>query len=299
MNNNILGMLVIPKEETSLWRMYQETYTHIFFLLALVKKGIVICREQRGTQAASLQPCFSNTQRERLCTLSNTAYNAQRFIPNKTLGSQVLPRDVEGRWRQAMELSPLWGNYLQRQAKRYRQPWHHKSPWDCFLCADLSGVRKWSLVRLQSLAHPIDAGGFTEGCVLEQTYACWWLVWWLSSPLLSCWQSAPKEPPLPQGPLSFCTHTYLRCEPASGCCCLMGLCPPAGPPVLPPAGWGPAPGSRYTSSSAGTGGSAGTLPGARPAVPRFDAAPPSSGGRQERRCEWVWCAGTCWHVAVY
>lgn len=77
------------------------------------------------------------------------------------------------------------------------------------------------------------------------------------------------------------THTYtcLQCEPASGCYCLMGLCPPAGPPALPPAGWGPAPGSHYTSSSTGTDGSVGILLAARHAVPQFDVVPPASGGQ--------------------
>lgn len=84
------------------------------------------------------------------------------------------------------------------------------------------------------------------------------------------------------------TQTCLQCEPASGCCCLMGLCPPAGPPALPQAGWGPAPGSHYISSSAGTDGSEGILPGARHAVPRSDAAPLASGGQQNKRgCKYL------------
>ena len=84
--------------------MRRETHTHPFFpfLLTLIKKKLLLQSTER--HAGGISPTLLlNTQRERLCTLSNTAYDAQRFIPNKTLGSQVLPRDVEGRWRQAEE----------------------------------------------------------------------------------------------------------------------------------------------------------------------------------------------------
>ena len=144
MNNNFLGMLVIPEEKTSLWRMYfaprnTHAHTHFFFFFfrALIKKNLLLQSTER--RASGVSPSlFLNTHREKLCTLSNTAYNAQRFVPNKTSGSQVPLRDVEGRWRQAMELALLWGNHLQRQAKTYQQPWHHRSSWDWLLCVDLS-----------------------------------------------------------------------------------------------------------------------------------------------------------------
>ena len=110
MNNNFLGMLVIPEEKTSLWRMYiVPRNMHTLFK----KKNLLLPSTERRTSVIS-PSLFPNTHRERLCTLGNTAYNTQRFVPNKTSGSLVPLRDGEGRWRQAMELALLWGNHPQR-----------------------------------------------------------------------------------------------------------------------------------------------------------------------------------------
>lgn len=133
------------------------------------------------------------------------------------------------------------------------------------------------------------------------------LMWYLNSPCVSDKQTAPRVTSalriLCTNTTLTQTHTCLQCEPASGCCCLMGPCPPAGPPAHPPAGWGPAPGSHCTSSSAGTDGSLGVLPAARRAVPRFDAAPLASGGQHSTKAcyylKWVWCVSTRRHVVGY
>ena len=143
------------------------------------------------------------------------------------------------------------------------------------------------------------------------------LMWWLNSLCVADKHNAPGATSGLRGPLSFCTHTHthththahthtcLQCQLASGCCCLMGPCPPVGPPALPPAGWGPAPGSHCTSSSAGTDGSVGVLPAAGCVAPRFDAVPPAPGEQHGTKVcwcyylKWVWCVGTCRHDVGY
>lgn len=113
MNNNFPGILGIPEEPSvkNVLGCIKHTYTCVF--LELMKK-IKICRAQRSTgkrRGSIPLSLFPNTHRERLCTVSYTAYNLQWFVPNKTMGSQAHLHDEQRRWRQIMELAlELWGN---------------------------------------------------------------------------------------------------------------------------------------------------------------------------------------------
>lgn len=68
--------------------------------------------------------------------------------------------------------------------------------------------------------------------------------------------------------LNTSKQTYSQCVPASGCCCPLGLCLPAGPPAPPPAGWCLFPDRHYSSAWADRADPLHTLPGARLCAPR-------------------------------
>lgn len=111
MNNNFPGILGIPEESSVKNVLGCIKHTHTCVFLELIKKK-KCCRAQREKRTSSISlSLFPNTHRERLCTVSYTAYNLQWFVPNKTMGSQAHLHDEQGRWRQIMELAlELWGN---------------------------------------------------------------------------------------------------------------------------------------------------------------------------------------------